>query len=214
MVKKTKSLLLGLTLILFTLTGSLVWADEDTVLMFVRDGSRDLELMLQDEVLVMKNMLESEGYTVKIATSDGSDLSAGSVRVAVDYKIADVSMDDYSAIALPCMAPAPGTALEQKVVDLVRAAAADNKPIAASRGSVAFVAEAGALKEKRFAFASAARLEPLAGFSEGTFVGTGTETDGLLSTTGICPLAARSLNEPDGTADLTRSFIQTLKSRS
>ncbi len=188
-------------------------ADEDTVLMFVRDGSRDLQLMLEEEVLLMKNMLEAEGYKVEIATNDGTDLSAGSVSVAVDHKIADVSMDNFGGIALPCMAPPPGSALEDKVVELVRAAAAANKSIAASRGSVAFVAEAGALQDRRFAFASSASLDSLPSFRDGTFVGTGTETDGVITTNGICPLASRSLNEPDGTADMIRSFIRTLNER-
>lgn len=194
--------------------GSFALADENTVLMFVRDGSRDLRLMLEEEVLLMKSMLEFEGYKVVVATADGEDLEADGVKVEVDFKVADVDMDDYGAIALPCMAPAPGSAMEEKVIELVAEAAAGNKPIAASRGSVAFVAEAGALKDKQFAFASRERMSALDSFQDGTFVGTGTQRDGLLSTTGICPLASRSTGLPDGTADLTRSFIQTLEERS
>ena len=70
--------------------GSLAIADENTVLMFVRDGARDLPLALEGEVLLMKNMLEKEGYEVVIATADGKDLEAGGVSVAVDHKIADL----------------------------------------------------------------------------------------------------------------------------
>ncbi len=209
-----KNVLVTLLIGIAVSVGSLASADENTVLMFVRDGSRDLPLMLEEEVLVMKNMLEAEGYKVVVATANGEDLEAGGFSVSVDHKIADVSMDDFGAIALPCMAPAPGTPLEAKVVELVRDAAASNKPIAASRGSVAFVAQAGALKDKQFAFASRERLSALDSFQDGTFVGTGTQRDGLLSTTGICPLAARSTGLPDGTADLTRSFIQSLNDRS
>jgi len=196
------------------LVGSVALADEDSVLMFVRDGSRDLPLMLEDEVLVMKNMLEAEGYKVVLVTSDGEDLEAGGIELEVDYKLADVSMDNYGAIALPCMAPPIGSPLEASVVKLVEEAAASDKPIAAARGSVAFVAEAGALKNKRFAFASKDRLSALPSFEDGTFVDIALQRDGSLSTSGICPLAAKLLEKPDGTADLTRSFIQTLQDRS
>ena len=98
------------------LVGSVALADEDSVLMFARDGSRDLPLMLEDEVLVMKNMLEAEGYKVVLVTSDGEDLEAGAIELEVDYKLADVSMDNYGAIALPCMAPPIGSPLEASVV--------------------------------------------------------------------------------------------------
>ena len=43
--------------------------EESTVFMFIRDGSRDLDLMLNREVAVMKNMLEDAGYRVDIATA-------------------------------------------------------------------------------------------------------------------------------------------------
>ena len=196
------------------LLGSIAFADENNVLTFERDGSRDLSLMLKDEVLVMKDMLEAEGYKVVLVTTDGDDLEAGGFSIKVDYELADVSMDDYGAIALPCMAPPIGTPLEANVIELVKKAAASNKPIAASRGSVAFVAEAGALKDKRYAFSSKERLPALPMFEDGTFVGTGTHRDDLLSTNGIFPLAAKLLGQPDGTVDLTRSFIQTLEDRS
>ena len=209
-----KKLLVTLLTGLAVLATNQTLADENTVLMFIRDNSRDLQLMLEEEVLLMKNMLEAEGYRVEIATNDGQDLSAGPITVAVDHKIDDVSMEDYGAIALPCMAPPRGSALEQTVVQLVKEASDAGKPIAASRGSVGFLAEAGVLNGKRFAFASPVNVEERPSFRGGTYNGTGTERDGIVSTNGICPLAARSTNLPDGTADLTRSFIESLKERS
>ena len=196
------------------LLGSTAFTDQNSVLMYVRDDSRDFPLMLEDEVLVMKNMLEAGGYNVVLVTTNGEDIEAGGFSIKVNYKLADVSMDNYGAIALPCMAPPIGAPLEAKVVGLIKEAAASNKPIAASRGSVAFVAEAGVLKDKRYALASKARLPALPMFEDGTFVGTGTQRDDLLSTNGICPLPAKLLELPDGTADLTRSFIQSLEERS
>ena len=54
-----------------------VAAENGSVLMFVRDGSRDLELMLTEEVGVMRSMLADAGYRVDVATSDGKARSAG-----------------------------------------------------------------------------------------------------------------------------------------
>ncbi len=207
--------LLSRLLVVITLAISAqVFADENTVLMFVRDGSRNLEVMLEEEVQLMKEMLEAEGYTVEIATVDGEDLQAGSVSIAVNHRIADVDMDDFGAIALPCMAPPPGSPFEQEVVELVKMAAASEKPIAASRGAVGYLAEAGVLTGKRYAYASPVNVEERPSFRGGTFMGTGTETDGLVTTNGICPLASRSTGLPDGTGAMTRSFIETLNSRS
>lgn len=191
-----------------------VFADENTVLMFIREGSRNLEVMLEEEVQLMIDMLEDEGYRVEIATVDGKDLQAGSVSIAVDYRIADVDMDDFGAVALPCMAPPPGSPLESEVVQLVKAASASDKPIAASRGAVGYLAEAGVLQGKRYAYASPVNVDERPSFRGGTFTGTGTETDGMVTTNGICPLASRATGLPDGTGAMTRSFIETLKSRS
>ena len=185
-------------------------SDRKSVLMFIRDGSRDLHLMLEEEVMVMKTMLEAEGYHVETATVDGKDISDGHLTVKIDHKISDISMDDYVAIILPCMAPPKGSKNESKVVDLVRDAANAGKPIAANRGSVGVLAEAGILKGRRFAGASPVNVEEHPCYLGSTYTGTGTERDGLVSTNGICPLAARSLGLPDGTADLTQSLIDSL----
>ena len=211
MLVNLKKLVINLvTLTMLTVAGA-VFADDNTVLMFIPDDSRNLELMLEEEVLLMKSMLEAEGYSVAIATNDGKDLQAGSVQVAVDHKIADVSMDDFGALAIPCMAPPPGHPFEDEVVALVKRASDTNKPIAASRGSVGYLAKAGVLEGKRYAYASPVNVEERPSFRGGTFVGTGTEQDGLVTTNGICPLASRSTGLPDGTADMTRSFISTLE---
>ena len=208
-----KKLLTTVFASLFFLSSVAVFADDNTVLMFVRDNSRNLELMLDEEVLLMKRMLEAEGYSVEVATVDGEDLRAGKFSVAVDHKVADVSMDDYGAIAIPCMAPPPGAPYESEVVALVKAASAANKPIAASRGAVGYLAEAGVLQGKKYAYASAVNLEERPSFRGGSFVGTGTQRDGLVTTNGICPLASRGLNLPDGTTDMTIEFLASLKER-
>lgn len=210
-MKKLLSTFLFSTLLLPT--AALYSADPDTVLMFIRDGSRNLELMLEEEVLVMKTMLEEAGYEVEIATVDGTDLVAGDFHVAVNYKLSDVSMDDYGAIALPCMAPPGGAEVEDLVVSLVKAASAANKPIAASRSSVEYLAAAGVLEGRNYAFVSQVNVETRPSFRGGNFTGTATERDGHISTGGICPYAANPPGLPDGTGELTQSLIDSLKAR-
>jgi len=41
-------------------------------------------------------------------------------------------------------------------------------------------------------------------------MGTGVTQDGNVTTAGICPLASRGLELPDGTEDLTQRFIDSL----
>lgn len=209
-----RHLTIGLAICAMTLTSpALFGSDDDTVIMFVRDGSRNLELMLDEEVLVMKNMLEQSGYAVEIATVSGENLKAGEVELAVDHKVSEVSMAEYEAVVLPCMAPVPGSEMDTDAVQLVRQANADGKPIAASRGSVSFLAKAGALTGRRYAFAQKVDTEKRPEFDGGTFVGTGVERDDTVSTAGICPLASRGLKLPDGTKELTQAFIDSINER-
>jgi hypothetical protein len=46
----------------------------------VRDGARDLELMLTEEDAVMKKMVEESGFDVVIATQSGEPMRARSSR--------------------------------------------------------------------------------------------------------------------------------------
>jgi|TARA_Y100000031_G_scaffold45505_1_gene51998 putative intracellular protease/amidase len=180
------------------------------VLMFVLDGSRDLHLMLTEEVGVMKTMIEEAGYSVEIATAAGTLMEAGDARVQPDLKLTDVDASSYAGFILPCMAPAPGTPVPSEAIALLETAVASGKPIAASRGSVALVAQAGGVVGKEYAYEGEVDLEAEPEFRGGTYRGTGVMRDGNLSTAGICPLASRGLNLPDGTTDLTRAFIESL----
>lgn len=185
--------------------------DESKVFMYVTEGSRDLELMLTQEVGVMRQMLEQAGYTVEIATTGDQVMTSESTILAPTISLNDVDIDDYAGVILPCMAPAPGEeTTPAEVADLLKAAVAQNKPIAASRGSVVLLAQAGGLAGREYAFASPVDMSKRPEFAGGTFLGTAVVRDGNISTAGICPLAARSLSEEDGTVELTRSFIASL----
>jgi len=187
-------------------------ADSGKVLMFVRDGARDLELMLDKETGVMKQMLEDAGYQVVVATASGEPMQAGDFVLEADIKIADAKASDYVGFILPCMAPAPGSPLPDEVVTLIEEAYKSGKPIAASRGSVAILGKAGALDGKKYSYAQEVDVNERPEFKGGTYEGTGYSQDGNITTVGICPLASRSLKLPDGTEDLTKGFIASLTS--
>ena len=189
-----------------------VVAEDTTVLMFVRDGARDLELMLDRETGVMKQMLEDAGIRVVVATASGEPMRAGDFVLEADLKIADAKASDYDGFILPCMAPAPGFPVPDDVIALIEEAYKSGKPIAASRGSVAILGQAGALDGKKYSYAQEVDVNERPEFKGGTYEGTGYSQDGKITTVGICPLASRSLKLPDGTQDLTKGFIASLKS--
>lgn len=185
-------------------------ADEQKIFMYVRDGSRDLDRMLVREVGVMRQMLEDAGYAVDIATPRDEVLASETLALTPTVKLAAVRIEDYAGLVLPCMAPAAGHAMPAGVDDLVTAALDRGLPMAASRGSVTSLAKAGALVDRTFAFAGPVSGAERPEFAGGTYIGTGVVRDGTISTAGICPLAAHTLGEPDGTEDLMREFIASL----
>lgn len=181
------------------------------VFMYVTEGSRELELMLTAEVHVMRQILEEAGYSVDIATSGNQVMKSETVTLEPTVNLADIHIDDYAGVILPCMAPAPGTAPPPaSVTTLLEAAIAQNKPIAASRAAVVPLAKAGGVTGREYAYASPVDTSKRPEFSGGKFLGIGVVRDGNISTAGICPLSAISTGEEDGTVELTRSFIESL----
>lgn len=187
-----------------------VAAESDSVFIYVRDGSRDLDRMLVQEVGVMQRMLEDAGYRVDIATPGDEPLATETRSLSPTVKLAEVRVADYAGLVLPCMAPARGFEMPERVDELVAEAIEHGLPVAASRGSVESLASAGVLVGKDFAYAGPVSPDERPEFTGGNFVGTGVVRDGLISTAGICPLAARSTGEPDGTFELMNEFIASL----
>ena len=205
--------LLALIMLIAAMAAPTMAADSPKVLIFVRDGARDLELMLDKETGVMKEMLENAGIEVVVATTSGEPMKAGSLVLEADLKIADAKASDYDGFILPCMAPAPGSPLPSEVITFIEEAYVSGKPIAASRGSVAVLGKAGVLEGNAYSYASEVDVNERPEFKGGTFMGTGITQDGNVTTAGICPLASRGLKLPDGTEDLTQSFIDSLTSQ-
>jgi hypothetical protein len=183
--------------------------DSPKVFMFVREGSRDLELLLTEEVGVMRAMIEDAGYVVDIATPGDEPMVAQSVTLSPTVRLEDVDVSDYAGVILPCMAPARGSPIPERIDEIAAEAVEMGMPFAASRGSVEILAKAGGIADRQFAFAADPADSP--DFAGGTFLGTGVVRDDNINTAGICPLASRSLDLPDGTAELTEGFIQSLR---
>jgi putative intracellular protease/amidase len=182
---------------------------ESKILMVVKEGpSLDLELMLTAEVEVMRNILESSGFEVVVASSSGQPLVAGGTTVTPDIRLADADMDDYAGIILPCMATEDEASFPEAEA-LVREAVVAGKPVAAQTGSVITLARAGVLMGKKFAYPDdmVAGVPEFAGMNH---AGQGVVRDGLVFTSGICPYMAREQGIEDGTQALTGAFIEKL----
>ncbi len=65
----------------------------------------------------------------------------------------------------------------------------------------------------KYAFASEVDVKREPTFAGGHYQGTGVVRDGNVSTSGVCPLSARSSPVPDGTEEVTRRFIESLKAK-
>jgi protease I len=151
------------------------------VLLFIRDGSADLEYMLKTEATVMKDVLERSGFKVVIATLNGSALSAGSMKIQPDLKLVDANVADYAGFIIPCMAA--GDLKDPKIpsesVDLVKRAISAGKPVAAQLGGVWALAQAGLLKGRKYASTEPA---PSPVFDGAIYSGTGVVKDGIVLT--------------------------------
>jgi len=178
------------------------------VLLFMRDGSPDLEYMLKREVSVMIDTLEGAGFTVVVATFDGSTFAAGSTQVKTDVSLADVDIADYAGFILPCMAAGTGTnaMIPAEMVDLVQKAVSAGKPVAAQTGSIMTLRRAGLLNGKKYA-----NLNEIPELEGATYTGTGVVRDGLIVTSAICPYMARDLKTNDGTEQLALLLIEAMK---
>jgi putative intracellular protease/amidase len=182
---------------------------EKKVLLVVKDGpSLDLELMLTNEVGVMRTMLEAVGSQVVVASPSGQPLVAGEATLTPDIRLADAEMVDYVGIILPCMAVDEEPSLPS-VEALVREAVVAGKPVAAQTGSVVTLARAGVLMGRKYAYVEE-WIGNVPEFEGLTFGGEGIVHDGNIITSGVCPYAARERGLEDGTQALTGAFISHL----
>ena len=176
------------------------------VLLVAQEQSEDMELMLTKEVGVMVSMLEKAGYKVVVASASGQSITGGTTALKPDLKLADVKVDDYAGLVLPCMAVPDDWEPSPELVAIIEQAVAQGKPVAAQVAGVVTLAAAGGVNGKQYAF-----MEDLgAYFPEGVYKGTGVVQDGNIITSGTCPRMARETGRTDGTPELTQKFIDSL----
>ena len=182
------------------------------VLLFITDGSRDLKLMLTQEVVVMKDMLEQSNFDVTISTLSCEPISVDSLIIKPDLKLADVHIHDYSGFIFPCMAP-PWQKIynkNQEVVAFIKKVSTLGKPMGAQTLSVADFAKAGILVNRKYAFTINPDLDEYPEFKGGIYSGEGVVQDGHIITSGTCPWKARAYGAPDGTRKLTQLLIEAM----
>lgn len=182
--------------------------DAPKVLLFITDGSPELEFMLTKEVAVMKSVLEQSGAKVDIATLSGEPISVGSVKLDPVLKLANVRAEDYSGLIIPCMAVDKRNVPE--MVAFVKKAVEAKKPVAAQFGGVEYLAQAGVLKGKKYAYGVEVDLKETPEFNGGIYSGTGVVRDGNIITSGICPMWSREKGVADGTSGLARALIEAI----
>lgn len=180
------------------------------VLLYIEDGSSNLQYMLVHEAGMMKSILENSGFKVDVATIDGSVLKTDSTTLTPDMKLSDVKISDYVGFIMPCMAT-EDTVITQTETDFVKTALKENKPIAAQLGAIMILAKAGVLEGKRFAIAKEMKDSPA--FANAYYSGEGIVQDGNIVTSGICPNLARVTNQKDGTEVLTKTLVAMIKEK-
>lgn len=180
-------------------------AKQPRILLYTREGSGALELMLREEVEVMTGLLEEAGLRVDIATLYAEPYYGAGVPYGFkpDLLLEDVKVSKYAGFLLPCMAAGQPGIIEARAVEMVKEAAAQGKPVAAQHGAIHTLARAGLLAGRRYAMG-------LAVFPEGIYSGTGVVRDGNVITSGICPETAEETGRPHGTAELTRKLIEAV----
>ena len=206
-MKKIFLLLLSITL--FITCGT----DTPKVLLFITDGSRDLELMLTKEVVVMKELLEQSNFEVVITTLSGKTISVDSIVIEPELILGDVSIADYSGFIFPCMAPPweKINNLDPEVVAFIKKISTEGKPLAAQTLSVADFAKAGVLVDKKYAFTIEPDVNEYPDFKGGIYSGEGVVQDGNIITSGTCPWKTREYEKPDGTRELTQLLVKAIK---
>jgi putative intracellular protease/amidase len=181
------------------------------VLLFIRDGSGDLDYTLKNEVCLMINILKESGFTVVIATVSGEPLLTDSIEITPDLKLIDVVVADYSGFILPCMhAGFSAEEVDQQAEIMVKEAILAEKPIAVQHAAIIILAKSGVLQGIRYTFHVEVDVSKYPEFKGSIYSGTGVVQDGNIISSGIDPYLAERYRLEDGTKELTRLFIDVI----
>lgn len=200
------------------LTGSLLCAVSQElhsqhsikVLLYIRDGSGDLDYTLRHEAGVMRDLLLDSGLDVVIATATGEPLVTDSAEIIPDLKLADVDAAEYAGMIIPCM-HAGATEPFPEAVSLVKEILKDQKPVAVQHAAIVILAGAGVMPGLNYAFHAQPDTIQYPLFRESNFSGTGVVRDGPIITSGVCPYIGMLLGLDDGTELLTETFVSAIQ---
>jgi protease I len=185
-------------------------AGQKQILLLLSEPSIEPELFLTGEATVMIDLLTNAGFKVVTASDSGQPITAGNLIIKPDMKTADVNVEDYVGVMVPCMGRPDDYEASAATLKIVKEAFSDGKWIAAQNSGVLVLDQAGIMQGKQFAMAQS--METLAASYNGIYKGEGVVQDGKIITGGICPYMEIYEGVRGTTVDLTQDFINALKS--
>lgn len=171
----------------------------------------DLNFMLTNEAVKIKQILEQAGFDVDITSISGERLKSESMSVKPDILLSKVNIRKYSGFIVPCMAP-KDTVVTLQEKNFIKEVVQEGKPLAAQTSAVFLLAEAGVLHGKKFAMEEKL-IDMSPKFKNAVYSGIGVVQDGNIITSGTCPMMMKMTGLQDGTVELTTKLIQTIKSK-
>lgn len=215
-MKKHILIILSLILSICLLQKPLSAQDNGKVLLIVKEihGSSDLQLLENNEVIVMKDLLEKAGFKVEVASASGRTFLFKEVTLESDMKLAEVNIGEYAGFIFNCSAlgvnVAPGSKallalgeafLKPEEVAIAKKIIVAGKPVAAQDKGVVILAQAGGLAGKKYSYERDLLL------NKAIYGGQDVVQDGNIITSTFCPY----FGSMDQTVELTNAFIAVLQ---
>jgi putative intracellular protease/amidase len=190
------------------------------VLLLMRHGNEsmhslygvDTDDVLTNEVGVMRTMLQEAGLEVVVAAAGREPLEGTTQVLQPDTIFQVVRLRDYHGVIIPCLCLGSLSTRWHALGDeitLVRHAVAAGLPVAAQKGAIIILAEAGVLEGREYAFVSDPEATNRA-FQGAFYSGPGVVQDGNIITSSYCATEA-SRGHENGTPEMTRLFIVAVK---
>ena len=184
-----------LMLILLSLAGcssqSPQVSEGSRVLIIIRSySSYDMSYMTDNELGVMIDMLEDEGFEIRIASLAHDPYESETRTITPDLLVSDVDSSAFDAVVIPCLSTGlnPDT---QEIAELVMEFYNQDIVIAAQHGARATLNEAEIITDEQMESSGVIQV-------------------GSVITSACCPDAARYYGCEDDTRGLIESLITTL----
>ena len=201
----------------------------DKVLIIIKErygiDSGDRQFMENEEAILMKQKLEEVGFKVHIASASGrtflrdrvtyeGGVSVERVTLESDYKLGEVSVENYIGFMITCSAMGTNTNYDSKKqpafgetyskseeVAIAKKIVDSGKPIAAQHRGVVLLAEAGALKRRKYSYMRDLQLD------DAIYGGQDVVKDGNIFTSTFCPY----YGSKDQTVELIEALIAEIQ---